>query len=300
MAPPSPPPPPGSPPPPSRPPSPPALPPSNQQLVLVIRIANHSALSESISATDLSAQLKSAAGGDAFVDIVIEQASELFIEYNESIVADTVLAAVETLACANTTSTSCVVTFTVQRRRALAQMVALTLTRALAGSERVKFAPSFSTADLAAALGVDGSAVVSVKPPAVKSVRVVAVLDMIEEQDKTQLLEAIALLFDLDPSTITTTVTSQFPPSPPSPAPSEPGKNVTSRLENEAGNSPPAWLVVILGVAAALLAVLACVYCYCRKRRGVRVYARNPQSSSVKSATRVRWARAALRRSIAA
>jgi len=146
---------------------------------------------------------------------------------------------------------------------------------------------------------VDGSAVVSVKPPAVKSVRMVAVLDPIEEQDKTQLVEAIALLFDLDPSTITATVTSQFPPSLPPPAPSEPGTNATSWLEN-AGNSPPAWLAVLLGVAAALLAVLACVCVYCRKRRRFRVHALNPQPSSVKSATRVRWARAALRRRTAA
>jgi len=233
--------------------------------------------------------MKSAVGADAFVDIVIEQASELFVEYNESIVdADTVLAAVDTVACANTTSTSCVATFPVQRRRALARTVAITITRALAGSERVKSVPSVSAVDLAAALGVDVSAIGSVKPPSIKSVRIVIVLDTTEEQDKTQLLGASALIFGIDSSTLTLTVTSQFPPSLPSPvAPSEPGTNVTARIDNEAGNPPPAWLFVVIGVAAALLAVLACVYCYCRKRRGVSVQATNKQSSYVEYPTYV-------------
>jgi len=182
-------------------------------------MASDSTLSESTSAADLSAEIGSAVGADAVFDTVIEQESELSVEYDELTVdVDSVLAAVETEACADTTSTSCVAAFTAQRRRALAQTAAITITRTLAASERVKSVPTVSAASLAARLGVDASAIGSLVQPAIRSVRIAVVLNTVEDQDETQLIEASAVIFGVDSSTLTVTAISQFPPSPP-PAP---------------------------------------------------------------------------------
>ena len=174
-------------------------------------------MSESISTADLSAEIGFAVGSEEVFDTIIEQESELSVEYDESKVdVDAVLAAVETVACAGTTSTDCVATFTSQRRRALAQTAAITITRVLAGSERVKAVPLLSAADLATALNVDVSAIDSVVPPTIKSVKILVLLNTIEDQEKTQLREASARIFGVDSSTLAVTSTSQLPPSPPS------------------------------------------------------------------------------------
>jgi len=246
-----------------------------------VNIASNSTLSKIISAADVAAKIGSAFGADIVFDTVVEQAAELLVEFDESIVdADVVLAAVQTVACASTTSTSCVAAFTVQRRRALAQTAAkITIRRALASIELIRGVPSLSAADLAAALNVDVSAIGGVlreaAPPAIKSFRISVALGTVGDQDEVRLLQAIAIIFGVDSSTLSVTAISLFPPGPPSPvAPSE--------LEalSAAPNLTTAWLFVGLGVAAALLAALAGGR-WCHKRRRSKIQPRNRPSSSV-------------------
>ena len=87
--------------------------------------------------------------------------------------------------------------------------------------------PSLSAADLAAALNVDVSAIGGlprdVAPPAIKSFRIMVALGTVGDQDEVRLLQAIALIFGVDSSTLSVTAISLFPPGPLSPvAPSEP------------------------------------------------------------------------------
>jgi hypothetical protein len=198
--------------------------------------------------------------------------------------ADAVLAAVQTVTCANTTSTSCVAAFTAQRRRALAQTATITIRRALASIELVSAVPALSAADLAAALNVDVSAIGGPTreflPPAITSFRISVMLNTVGDQDEARLLQAIGIIFGVDSSTLSVTATSQFPPSPPSPvAPTEPVTNLFALTDDEARKAPPVWLFVVLGVAAALLAALACVCYVCLKRHRFRVQASKRRSS---------------------
>jgi len=98
-----------------------------------VNIASNSTPSTLTSAADVAAEIGSAFGANIVFDTVVEQAAELLVEFDESIVdADAVLAAVQTVTCASTTSTSCAAAFTVQRRRALTQTATITIRRALA------------------------------------------------------------------------------------------------------------------------------------------------------------------------
>jgi len=219
-------------------------------------------------------------------DAVVEQAAELSVEFDESIVdADAVLAAVQTVACASTTSTSCVAASTSQRHRSLAQTATITIRRALASIELLSAVPSLSAADLAAALNVDVSAIGGstrdVVPPAITSFRISVVLNTVGDQDEARLLQAIGIIFGVDSSTLSVTATSQFPPSPPSPvAPPEPGTHLDALTNFEPGDSTAVVASSTVVGVVALLAALAGV-CWYRKRRRSKIRPRNGPSLSV-------------------
>ena len=199
--------------------------------------------------------------------------------------ADAVLAAVQTVTCASTTSTSCVAAFTTQRRRVAQQTATITIRRALASIELVGAVPSLSAADLAAALNVDVSAIGGltreVLPHAIKSFRISVVLNTVGDQDEARLLQAIGIIFGVDSSTLSVTTTSQFPPSPPSPiAPTELGTQLDALINDEPGDSTA---VVASSVVVGVIALLAALAggCWCHKRRRSKIQPRDRPWSSV-------------------
>lgn len=185
-------------------------------LEVTVDFSGDSGLNINSNASSLAGGISTAIGVSRVSSFAVVQESEITFEYDETATtASDVVRATEAIACASVTSRMCRASPSSQRRRSLAETLAVTITRELAAEELIGSVPAISSAGVAAELGLNSNAVTGGAAPVMKSLRLSVVLDSLAGQDAEQLRQASADLLGVDASTLVVTSVFQFPPRPP-------------------------------------------------------------------------------------